>query len=254
MTFHVIIPARYQSSRLPGKPLSTIGGISMIERVCQRAGQSGAQSITVATDHLEIVQCVEGAGYNAVMTREDHVSGSDRIFEAAEILGLEDDAIIVNVQGDEPFIPSENILQVAKLISAKNARMATLCCPIESDEANDPNTVKVIFDKSSKAIYFSRSKIPFIRDLQPAVANPYYRHIGIYAYTKSLLADFVSWPESNLENLEKLEQLRVIENGDSIYVDVLKSAPPAGIDTPYDLERANLFVESSLGSTDPKVL
>ena len=244
MNFHVIIPARYQSSRLPGKPLSKIGDLSMIERVCQRASNSGAQSVTVATDDQRILQCVKDAGYHAVMTKESHVSGSDRIFEAAEILGLDDDAIIVNVQGDEPFIPSENITQVAELLTDKKAKMATLCCSISSAEADDPNTVKVIFDKNQKAIYFSRSKIPFIREHHKDNENHYYRHIGIYAYTKSLLASFVSWPESKLESAEKLEQLRIIENGENIYVGVLNSPPPAGIDTPNDLERANQFVKS----------
>lgn len=245
MSFHVIIPARYHSSRLPGKPLSDIGGKSMIERVCLKAADSGAQSVTVATDHFKIKQCVEKAGFKAVMTREDHVSGSDRLYEAAGILGLAHDDIIVNVQGDEPFIPSENISQVAELMKVKAARMATLCCPIDSAEADEPNIVKVIFDKNSKAIYFSRSKIPYQREPEQIVSDQcYFRHIGIYAYTRSLLADFVAWPESHLECLEKLEQLRVIENGESIYVDVLKCAPPAGIDTPEDLVRANKEVNS----------
>ncbi len=248
MTFHVIIPARYQSSRLPGKPLLKIGDISMIERVCRQAAKSGAQSVTVATDHLEIKKCVQGAGFNAVMTKDNHVSGSDRIFEAAEILGLDDDAVLVNVQGDEPFIPSENISRVAKLVNSKKTQMATLCCSITDSEADDPNTVKVVFDKDYKSIYFSRSRIPYIREPQKVEQINYYRHIGIYAYTKSLLANFVAWPESHLESLEKLEQLRVIENGRSIYVDVLDNAPPAGIDTPNDLQRANQLFISQLNT------
>ncbi|MBV1909491.1 MAG: 3-deoxy-manno-octulosonate cytidylyltransferase [Kangiellaceae bacterium] len=244
MIFHVIIPARYQSTRLPGKPLSMIGDLTMIERVCHQAKQSGATSVTVATDNDEILDVVKQAGFNAVMTREDHVSGSDRIFEAAELIGLSDDAVIVNVQGDEPFIPSENIVQVAGLLKKNNARMATLCCEIDAEEAGDANAVKAIYDKNNKAIYFSRSKIPFVREPELSQQESvYYRHIGIYAYTKSLLGDFVKWPESHLESLEKLEQLRVIENGESIYIDVLKTAPPAGIDTPADLARANQFIK-----------
>lgn len=247
MSFHVIIPARYQSSRLPGKPLSMIGDKTMIERVCEKAKNSGAKSITVATDHKAIYDCVVGAGYQAVMTREDHVSGSDRLFEAANILGLDNEDVIVNVQGDEPFIPSENIAQVARIITTKNARMATLCCAIDSlHEVNDPNAVKVIFDTNNKAIYFSRSPIPYIRgqELQDTNLDKiFFRHIGIYAYTKSLLADFVNWPEAKLESLEKLEQLRVLENGESIYLQVLKKAPPAGIDTQDDLLRANQYLE-----------
>lgn len=247
MKFHVIIPARYQSSRLPGKPLAKIGDSTMIEHVCRKAELSGAQSVTVATDHLEIKNCVERAGFNAVMTDENHVSGSDRIYQAAQVLGLVEDDIIVNVQGDEPFIPSENISQVASLISKYQTGMATLCCPIvKKHEADDPNAVKVIFDKNNKAIYFSRSIIPFVRGASResdfAVGN-HYRHIGIYAYTKSFLSQFIMWPESDLEKLEKLEQLRVIENGKPIYLALLKDSPPAGIDTPEDLVKANLVCQ-----------
>ncbi len=245
MKFHVIIPARYQSSRLPGKPLAKIGNRSMIEHVCLRAIESGAQSVTVATDHLDIKSYVEKAGFNAVMTRQDHVSGSDRIFEAVQFLGFSDSDIVVNVQGDEPFIPSKNISQVAGLINKYQTGMATLCCPIVNrQEANDPNAVKVIFDSNNKAVYFSRSSIPFVReevdDLEFSLGN-HFRHIGIYAYTKSFLTQFINWPEARLEKIEKLEQLRVIENGQSIYLDVLNNSPPAGIDTLEDLEKANHY-------------
>jgi len=246
MSFHVIIPARFQSSRLPGKPLSKIGELTMIERVCDKSKESGAISVTVATDHHDIAECVTKAGYNAVMTRSDHISGSDRLYEASEILGLSEDDVIVNVQGDEPFIPSGNIAQVAAIIEQRNAAMATLCCGIsDSKEAADPNSVKVIFDKHNRAIYFSRAQIPFIRDtesINETFESIYYRHIGIYAYKKSLLSKFVKWPESRLESLEKLEQLRVLENGENIYLDILESAPPSGIDTPEDLLRANQLV------------
>jgi len=245
MSFHVIIPARFESTRLPGKPLAKIGERTMIEHVCQKAMESGAKSVMVATDHKKIIDCVEAAGFKAVMTSSEHASGSDRIYEACEILGSSDDDIIVNVQGDEPFIPSENILQVAGLIKKHNANMATLCCPIDDfQEAENPNAVKVIFDKNHKAIYFSRSTIPFVREYSEkskfSLGN-HFRHIGIYAYTKSFLSQFVSWPESQLEKSEKLEQLRVIENGESIYLDVLKSVPPAGIDTQQDLDNANQY-------------
>ena len=245
MSFHVIIPARFESTRLPGKPLAKIGDRAMIEHVCQKAVESGAKSVTVATDHQQIADCVEAAGFKAVMTNSEHASGSDRIYEACEILGLSDDDIVVNVQGDEPFIPSENILQVADLIKKHNTNMATLCCPIEdAHEAENPNAVKVIFDKNHKAIYFSRSTIPFVREVDEkskfSLGN-HFRHIGIYAYTKSFLSQFVSWSESQLEKLEKLEQLRVIENGESIYLDVLNNPPPAGIDTHQDLDEANQY-------------
>ena len=249
MNFHVIIPARYQSSRLPGKPLAKIGDSTMIEHVCMKAKLSGALSVTVATDHLDIKHCVERAGFNAVMTDSNHASGSDRIYQAAELLGLADEDIIVNVQGDEPFIPSENISQVASLITKYQTGMATLCCPIvDKHEANDPNAVKVIFDKNKKAIYFSRSIIPFVRGASTEsdfAEGNHFRHIGIYAYTKSFLSQFIKWSESELEKLEKLEQLRVIENGKPIYLALLNNSPPAGIDTPQDLIKANLVFRNN---------
>jgi len=243
MKFHVIIPARYHSTRLPRKPLLEIGGRTMIEHVCHRAKESGAQTITVATDHSEILECVKNAGFNAVLTDPNHVSGSDRIYQAAQILGLSDNEIIVNVQGDEPFIPSENISLVASLINKHQTKMATLCSPIlEQDEIDNPNAVKVIFDCNKKAIYFSRAAIPFDRDSNKNnLAENYFRHIGLYAYTKSFLSQYVLWPESSLEKMEKLEQLRVIENGESIHLEVLEASPPAGIDTQEDLERAIHF-------------
>lgn len=246
MKFHVIIPARYESLRLPAKPLAKINNKEMILHVCERAKASGAISVNVATDHLAIKKIVNDAGYNAIMTRVDHESGSDRLYEASEKLDLDDTAIIVNVQGDEPFIPIENIKQVADIISTRGAKMATLCCPITAEsEANNPNSVKVIFDKNKKAIYFSRSLIPFVRgDLVESSFSQFnhFRHIGIYAYTKGFLKQFVNWPMSQLEKLEKLEQLRAIENGADIHLDILATPPPAGIDTPEDLHRANLML------------
>jgi len=248
MSFHVIIPARYQSTRLPAKPLKLIGNKAMIEHVCLKAKKSGAESVTVATDNEEILTRVKEAGFNAVMTNANHPSGSDRIFEAANKIGLTENDIIVNVQGDEPFIPSKNIKQVADIAKKNLNAMATLCCRItDVEEIENPNAVKARFDKNNKAIYFSRSVIPFARDANSSqkitqqLMQNYYRHIGIYAYSKSFLASFVSWPESSLEGCEKLEQLRTIENGEAIYLDVLNQAPPAGIDTAEDLIRANEY-------------
>lgn len=246
MNFHVIIPARYQSTRLPGKPLLKIGNKTMIEHVCEQAKKSNASSITVATDDQSILDCVNSAGFNAVMTSPDHVSGSDRIFEAAQTIGLKEGDVIVNVQGDEPFIPSKNIIQVAGLIDKHKCKMATLCCSIDTlEEASNPNAVKVIFDKNNKAIYFSRAQIPYQREgvAQHSLAN-YYRHIGIYAYTKEFLSEFVKWPESEFERTEKLEQLRAIENGVDIYIDSLETPPPTGIDTREDLEIAQKYYQS----------
>lgn len=246
--FHVIIPARYQSTRLPAKPLLNIGDKSMILHVCEKAQQSGAASVTVATDNEEILTEVNRNGYFAVMTSEDHPSGSDRVFEAAELAGLDDDAIIVNVQGDEPFIPATNISLVASLIDTENA-MSTLCCPItHAEELYDSNAVKVIFNKNNQAIYFSRSPIPFNRDCpesaireQQLQEGTYFRHIGIYAYRKSFLKQFIGWEPSGLEKTECLEQLRVIENGYGINISSLNESPPPGVDTESDLHKAREF-------------
>jgi 3-deoxy-manno-octulosonate cytidylyltransferase (CMP-KDO synthetase) len=226
-----------------------IGDKTMIERVCLQAQQSGAESITVATDHFEIKKVVEEVGFKAVMTAEDHPSGSDRIFEAATKLGLADHEVIVNVQGDEPFIPPSMISQVADLVSANSAKMATLCCPIETEqEVLDPNAVKVVFDTKQRSIYFSRSPLPYVRNSENKFEfsnQNHFRHLGIYAYTKQFLTDFISWPESRLEQLERLEQLRVLENGVDIFIDEVKQAPPAGIDTADDLANAVDLVSGS---------
>lgn len=243
--FHVIIPARYQSTRLPAKPLAQIGDKAMILHVCQRALESGARSVTVATDHAAIADCVNQAGFRAVMTRADHVSGSDRVFEAAELAGISDQAVIVNVQGDEPFIPAQNIQQVAGLVNQQNP-MATLCCPILTPhELLDPNAVKVVFNAKGQAIYFSRSPIPYDRGnpvvLGSRLVSDYYRHIGIYAYRKSFLRQFISWAPSKLELVESLEQLRVLDNGCSIAIKALVQAPPQGVDTPEDLTKAQRY-------------
>lgn len=246
--FHVVIPARYQSSRLPAKPLARIGDKAMVIHVCDRARQSGAKTVIVATDHQQIYDEVNASGYTAVLTREDHPSGSDRVYEAIESLKLEDDEIIVNVQGDEPFIPASNISLVASLLEEKTFQMSTLCCQItDSKELIDPNIVKVIFDKNNKAIYFSRSVIPFNREKKIVESEPldadYYRHIGIYAYRKSFLKQYIGWQPSRLELTESLEQLRVIENGYSIGISNISEKPPHGVDTQNDLEAAREFYQ-----------
>lgn len=243
--FHVIIPARFQSTRLPGKPLALIGDKPMIVHVCDRAKKSGAKTITVATDSLQIVDEVNRFGFNAVLTKSDHQSGSDRVYEAAQIIGLNQNDIVVNVQGDEPFIPSKNITLVASLIQADGTGMSTLCSKIaETKDVLDPNCVKVIFDKNNKAIYFSRSVIPFCRDQKIEVDKElpfdYFRHIGIYAYKKQFLKQFISWSPSKLELCESLEQLRVIDNGGEILVACLDDVPPHGVDTQADLDKARI--------------
>jgi 3-deoxy-manno-octulosonate cytidylyltransferase (CMP-KDO synthetase) len=247
--FHVIIPARYESTRLPAKALVKIGDKSMITHVCERAAESGASSITVATDHQLIFDEVIAQGYSAVMTKKSHQSGSDRVYEAAEIIGLDDKDVIVNVQGDEPFIPFKNISLVASLIDEGSFSMSTLCCAISNaEEVLDPNVVKVIFDKSDKAIYFSRSVIPFSRDREIKVGcqlpTTYYRHIGIYAYSKQFLKSYIGWDTGQFELVESLEQLRVIENGFSIKTACLKLAPPHGVDTQADLDQVRRYYSS----------
>ena len=247
--FHVIIPARLQSMRLEAKALKLIGDKPMILHVCDQAAQSGAKSVTVATDDQQIVEAVEKAGFKAVMTRNDHASGSDRVYEAAELVNLSNDDIIVNVQGDEPFIPPDNIRLVASLLSGNKSEMATLCCPINSvEEALDSNAVKVVFNQEGLALYFSRSLIPFNRnhpvELDKPLIGNYFRHIGIYAYRKSFLKSFIGWPQSELEKTESLEQLRVLENGGSIGIASLDELPPPGVDTPEDLRKAREYYSS----------
>lgn len=248
--FHVIIPARYQSSRLPGKPLKIIGDKAMIIHVCDRAKESGAQSITVATDNQQIYALVKQHGYQAVITDEAHPSGSDRLFQAAQILQLNDDDIIVNLQGDEPFIAAENIALPAKLLQRNNSQMSTLASPIKTHaELNQPSVVKVVINKHHQAIYFSRLPIPYNSKQTVSVSEQlkdnYWRHIGIYAYRKSFLAKYVSWKAGQLELAESLEQLRVLENGYSIYVGCLSESPAHGVDTAEDLQNARIFYKNN---------
>ncbi len=244
--FHVIIPARYQSTRLPAKALCLIGEDPMIVHVCRQASLSGAKSITVATDNEEILSAVNKAGYSGVITKSEHPSGSDRVYEAACIAELAPDDIIVNVQGDEPFIPPDNINLVAKMLNDTGSAMSTLCCRInDANEVLDPNAVKVVYNKMNKALYFSRAAIPYVRGktVKPGVKLPgnYYRHIGIYAYRKEFLNQFINWEMSQHEVEESLEQLRVLDNGYDIGIACLSEAPPHGIDTPEDLKNARKY-------------
>lgn len=250
LKYTVIIPARYASSRLPGKPLVDIKGKTMIQRVYEAAGQSVAQQVIVATDDARIEQVAEGFGAKVCMTREDHESGTDRLQEVVQALGLADDDIVVNVQGDEPLIPPEVIDQVAELLARHSeADIATLCEPItDIKTVNDPNAVKVVSSTSQQALYFSRAPIPYDRDgtqleaVKSADTTPYRRHIGIYAYRVRLLNKFVTWPASQLEQIEKLEQLRAMENGSVIVVEDAKAFVPAGIDTQEDLNKVRALL------------
>ncbi|MDX5408053.1 MAG: 3-deoxy-manno-octulosonate cytidylyltransferase [Chromatiaceae bacterium] len=248
MAFVVVIPARYASSRLPGKPLADIGGESMVERVYKQALQSGASRIVVATDDERVAAVVDAFGGEVCMTRPEHNSGTERLAEVISKLALPAETVVVNVQGDEPFIPPLIIRQVADNLAAQQkARMATLAVPLrDSSEISNPNIVKVVSDKDGYALYFSRSVIPFDRDgkFQQQLAQHYRRHIGIYAYRAGFIQQYVSWPASTLEQIESLEQLRVLWHGEAIHVDTALQTPPVGVDTPDDLEHARRHVAS----------
>lgn len=237
--FTVVIPARFASQRLPGKPLIDLAGKPMIQRVYEQANLSQASRVVVATDDQRIADVVEKFGGECCMTREDHVSGTDRVQEVASKLGLALDHLVINVQGDEPLIPPEVINQVAGILESSSAPMATLAEPIESvEDLLDPNIVKVVTAENGDALYFSRAPIPWDRDRVPnQVPQGARRHIGIYGYRVSLLNDFITWQPGNLEKIEKLEQLRIMERGVRINVASAVASIPPGVDTASDLER-----------------
>jgi 3-deoxy-manno-octulosonate cytidylyltransferase (CMP-KDO synthetase) len=234
LKFQVIIPARYASTRFPGKPLADIGGKPMVIHVCERAAQSGAAAVHVATDDERIARAVRAHGHEALMTRADHASGTDRIAEAVKQLKLGENQIVVNVQGDEPMISPGLIAQVASTLREKpDASVSSACHPIR-DEASlgNPNVVKVVLDAKGYALYFSRSRIPYPRD----EGAPCYRHAGIYAYRVSFLKTYSRLDVSPLEKAEALEQLRVLWHGHRIAVAVSETEIAPGVDTPQDLE------------------
>jgi len=245
LDFTVIIPARMASSRLPDKPLADIAGLPMVVRVAQRAAQSKAHQVVVAADDARIVAACQAHGVQAILTRQDHVSGSDRLAEACQLLGLNPDALVVNVQGDEPLIPPELINDVARVLAERpEASMGTAAHAIhELTEFTNPNVVKVVMDARQMALYFSRAPIPWWRDGQSAegfkaLPSPApLRHIGIYSYRASFLQQFPLLPPAPLETLESLEQLRALWHGHRIAVHVSDAAPGPGVDTPEDLER-----------------
>ncbi|MGK9172713.1 3-deoxy-manno-octulosonate cytidylyltransferase [Yokenella regensburgei] len=242
MSFVVIIPARYASTRLPGKPLVDINGKPMVVHVLERARESGADRIIVATDHEEVAKAVEAAGGEVCMTRADHQSGTERLAEVVEKCGFSDDTVIVNVQGDEPMIPPVIIRQVAENLAAREVGMATLAAPVhDAEEAFNPNAVKVVLDAEGYALYFSRATIPWDRDRfavsKETIGNSVLRHLGIYGYRAGFIRRYVNWEASPLENIEMLEQLRVLWYGEKIHVAVATQIPGTGVDTPDDLER-----------------
>jgi len=235
---YAIIPARYASSRLPGKPLADICGRPMIQRVIERVKAIPCiHRVAVATDNTEIAACVSGIGESAIMTNPGHPSGTDRVAEAARILGLAGEDIVVNIQGDQPLLEKKAVEAVIQMLrDSAGISMATAACPMEIIEAENPNRVKVVVDRFSRAIYFSRAAIPFDRDgILKDQALPYLRHIGIYAFRNRFLQRFVSLPEGRLESVERLEQLRAVENGYEIGVSIVEGVLPE-VDTREDLE------------------
>ncbi len=241
MRFHVLIPARYASSRFPGKPLADLAGKPMVVRVCEQAAKSGAAAVHVATDDERIAKAVRAHGYSALMTRADHASGTDRIGEVTKKLKLKSEETIVNVQGDEPLIPPRLISQVAAMLEKrKHASVSTACHEIHDPASlSNPNVVKVVMDEKGYALYFSRSQIPYPREGIQVAREPgatWYRHAGIYAYRAGFLSKFSSMKESPLEKTEALEQLRVLWHGLRIAVAVSETDIAPGVDTPQDLE------------------
>jgi 3-deoxy-manno-octulosonate cytidylyltransferase (CMP-KDO synthetase) len=238
VSFTVIIPARYASTRFPGKPLADVAGKPMIVRVCERATESRADAVHVATDDQRIADIVRGHGYSVVMTRSDHVSGTDRLAEAAQILGLAEEEIVVNLQGDEPLIAPTLIRQVAELLGERRAAAMTTACHAIRDAASaaSPNVVKVVLDAQGYALYFSRAEIPFPRLTAETGGAPTYRHAGIYAYRVQFLRKYAALPPAPLEKAEALEQLRALWHGHRIAVVVSETDIPPGVDTPQDLQ------------------
>ena len=237
--FLVVIPARLGSTRLPRKPLADIGGKPMVVRVAERAKQSLAQSVVVATDSAEIEAVCNEHRIECLLTSPDHPTGTDRLAQVAQLLKLPASTLVVNVQGDEPLIPPELINQVAQTL-ASNAQCAisTIAVPIsDPSEIDNPNVVKVVLNRAGEALYFSRAPIPFVRDAQSTQKTEHLRHLGIYAYRADFLHAYSRLEAAPPEQAEALEQLRALWNGYRIAVHTALKAPPAGVDTPEDLER-----------------
>lgn len=245
MSFIVVIPARYASTRLPGKPLLDIAGKPMIRHVYERACESGASAVYIATDDSRVAEAAREFGADVIMTRDDHQSGTDRIQEVATLLGLPESAIVVNVQGDEPLIPPATINQVAaNLEHHADAGISSLFHAInDGTELMNPSAVKVVTDADGYALYFSRSPLPWQALTVGEVHGK--RHIGIYAYRVETLNRFVSWPRSLLEVSERLEQLRAMHHGVRIIMDEASERVPAGVDTPEDLAAVRAFLSES---------
>lgn len=246
-----IVPARYESNRFRGKPLALIAGKPMIQHVVERARQVELLSrVIVATDDIRIAECVRSFGGEYVMTGNNHVSGSDRLAEAAERIGIAEQDVVVNIQGDQPLFPPEVVEQVARpLLDEPDLPMSTLIYKIvRQEEITDPNHVKTVFDHNNYALYFSRSPIPFQRNPNEVVAPTYYKHLGFYAYRKKFLTTFVKLPEGEWERYEKLEQLRALEYGYKIKV-TLTEHDSIEVDTPEDLHRVEQYLREKAESS-----
>lgn len=247
---HIIIPARYHSTRLPGKPLADVGGKPLLERVYERARASGAQHVVIATDDDRIRRAAENFGATVCMTAAAHASGTDRIGEAVTKLGLSEHEIVVNLQGDEPLMPPALIRRVAETLANRaDAVVATACHPItDAETLNNPNAVKVVCDGDGYALYFSRAPIPWPRARMAGARDApirALRHIGLYAYRAGFIARFCAWGPCPMEEAEQLEQLRVLWHGERIAIYVAEEAPPNGVDTPEDLERVREHFKGS---------
>ena len=259
--FIAVVPARLASTRLPNKPLADIGGKPMVVRVAERARESGASQVLVATDSDRVVEAVRDHGIEVIMTRSDHPTGTDRLAEVATRLAWPDDTIVVNVQGDEPLIDPQLVRDVAAHLATHPAcAIATAAHPIHDPaDVFNPNVVKVVLDAKSVALYFSRAPVPWTRDLWqphwpdvaalaqlPSVPENVLRHIGLYAYRAKFLRDFPNLAQAPIEAAEALEQLRALWHGERIAVRVTHDAPPPGVDTPSDLERVQaLFAQAN---------
>ena len=252
LDFVVAIPARYASTRLPGKPLALLGGQPMVAHVARRALVAGAREVWVATDDARIAQALEGLdGVRVAMTGSDHASGTDRLADCARQAGWDEQTIVVNLQGDEPFAPAAGIRAVAATLAHSQAPMATLATPVEDAETLfDPNVVKLVRNAAGDALYFSRAPIPwhrdaFARSTEHLPAGQWLRHIGIYGYRAGFLQHFAAMPPGTLEQVESLEQLRVLEAGFRIAVALSPEPFPPGIDTPEDLVRAEAVLQAA---------
>lgn len=250
MSFTVIIPARFATTRLPGKPLADIAGKPMIQHVFEKAQLSGATRVIIATDNEKVATVARQFGAEVCLTSAQHNSGTERLAEVVEKLALPNDEIIVNIQGDEPLIPPVIVKQVADNLQKYAVPMATLAVNIhQAEELFNPNVVKVVADKNGYVLYFSRAVIPWDRDNfsdPPRISDLnaiYLRHIGIYAYRAGFIKQYVQWQPTELEQIEKLEQLRVLWHGEKIHIELAQAVPEVGVDTPEDLEKVRLIFE-----------